>query len=275
MKIRTLLLAAVLLMGSLSTLEAKKKTADPYRQKVMEVVFGENDIESLTDQVSQQLSSRLDSIPAKTKKQKKLMKYFADGTFVEDFVSLYDDVFRGRLTEAELDELIAYNMADSTKLLQQKAVQWAQNLQDPSSKATAAIMQMTQTMVSVLQGQEAKMELPAVDPAYEQLFHAYYNASGTDRIMESYMQNIFGAILGQLGGAAQQEELKPFISKMQTFMADYLEPTVMNMMDGIYTADDFRYYISHMTTPTYQKYVEATSKADLGAWLNQLVEMFK
>lgn len=273
LRFRILLLCAAVTLASFSTIEAKKTKSDAFRQKVEQLLFSEADIPALQAQISESLHQRQDSMPVK--QLRKLEKYLTGDEFIRDFVDLYDNALRPALTEEELDKVIAFQTADSTKLIAQKAVAFAQSLQTENSPAMGVMKDFITGMVSALAGEEVAVLDESADPAYANSFHAYYNASGTDKMMESYMSNIFGAIINQVGDAAQTEEVQPMVKKLTNYMTENLEPAVMRMMEGFYTKQDFDYFTRGMANETYQKYIDAAANVYLGSWIINLIDKMK
>lgn len=267
--IRILLLSAVLIIASLSSIEAKKVKKDAYRQKVEQLLLGDNDTEEFQTKLKEAVSQKEGTADAN--ELKKLEKYMSE-EFFNDYVEMMDNALRPSLTLDELDEIIAFQHADSTKLLAEKARDFAKKLQDPNSDALRPMMDMVQGMVAFLSGQDTTATEESVDP----IFHAYYNASGTDKIMESYMGNIIGSIFGQFDDPEKNAESRlALLGKMTRYFSDNLEPTVMKMMDGIYNQQDYEYYTRNMATPTYQKYVAAAANADLGGFVLNILSKLK
>jgi len=266
--IRIMLLSAALIIASLGSIEAKKVKKDAYRQKVEQLLLGDNDTEEFQTKLKEAVRQKEGTADAN--ELKKLEKYMSE-EFFNDYVEMMDNALRPSLTLDELDEIIAFQHADSTKLLAEKAVDFAKKLQDPNSDALRPMKDMVQNMVAFISGQDTTAANQQVDP----LFHAYYNASGTEKLMDSYMSQIFGSILAQFGDDAKKDEMKPIIDRMTSYFTENFEPTVEKMMNGIYSKQDFEYYTRNMASPAYQKYVQAAANADLGGFVLNILSKLK
>lgn len=247
-----------------------KKTTDPYHEKVKSLFFADGSMQDTKDQIAASFTQKMENGEMDKKIAKKLKKYIS-GEFIDDMIGIYEEALRGgNVTMDEIDDVIAYTQADSTKLISSKATVLVERLQNGDSTALAAVQLLIANLTQIVQGEEVAPLSINATPEYEKAFHAYYTASGTNVMMESYMQNIFGGIFQSLGLETNNDEAQQLLEPMKNYMVDNMEAAVMGMMDGIYSTDELNYYTRHMATPSYQHYVQAMSKADLSKLLTKL-----
>lgn len=251
-----------------------KKTTDPYHEKVMELLFSDGSMQETKEQIETVFSQKLESNDLDQKTAKKLKKYMT-GELLDDLIDIYEEALRGgNVTMDELDYIIAYQKADSTKLIKSKENVLTERIQNGDSTALQAFKLMGENVQKMIDGKEITPFAIDVDPEYEKAFHAYYTASGTNELMESYMGNIFGSLFKMAGmGEEKTEEVQQQMAPIQKFFSENLEPAVMLMMDGIYSTDELNYYVRHMATDSYQHYIKAMSKADLGKLMKKMLEV--
>ena len=266
-----LLIAAMLLPLNIHA----QKQQDAYRQTIELLINKGQQKEQMQMQIAQLLQQQDQNNPQMAKMQ----KYFTSDDFLNDIIDLYEEALRPRLTLEQLQEVANFVTSDSSKLLEEKAQVLAMQMQDQTSPTFAVMMDLVQRMVAHAQGNDAQPTVDlTVDPEYAKLFHEYYVASGTDKIMQSTMQNMIGAIAGQFAGqfkADEQAQFEQMISRMTTYMVENLEPSVMKMMEGIYTPSDLNYYVRNMLTPSYQAYVDASANIDFSKFITIIFEKMK
>ena len=266
-----LLIAAMLLPLSIHA----QKPQDAYRQTIELLINKGQQKEQIQMQIAQVLQQQDQNNPQMAKMQ----KYLTSDDFLNDMIDLYEEAWRPRLTLEQLQEVANFVTSDSSKLLEEKAQVLAMQMQDQTSPTFAVMMDLVQRMVAHAQGNDAQPTVDlTVDPEYAKLFHEYYVASGTDKIMQTTMQNMIGAIAGQFAGqfkADEQAQFEQMISRMTTYMVENLEPSVMKMMEGIYTPSDLNYYVRNMLTPSYQAYVDASANIDFSKFITILFEKLK
>ena len=266
-----LLIAAMLLPLNIHA----KKPQDAYRQTIELLINKGQQKEQMQMQIAQLLQQQDQNNPQMAKMQ----KYFTSDDFLNDIIDMYEEALRPRLTLEQLQEVANFVTSDSSKLLEEKAQVLAMQMQDQTSPTFAVLMDLMQRMVAHAQGNDAQPTVDlTVDPEYAKLFHEYYVASGTDKIMETTMQNMIGAIAGQFAGqfnADEQAQFEQMVSRMTTYMVDNLEPSVMKMMEGIYTPSELNYYVRNMLTPSYQAYVDASANIDFSKFITILFEKMK
>ena len=266
-----LLIAAMLLPLSIHA----QKQQDAYRQTIELLINKGQQKEQMQMQIAQVLQQQDQNNPQMAKMQ----KYFTSDDFLNDIIDMYEEALRPRLTLEQLQEVANFVTSDSSKLLEEKAQVLAMQMQDQTSPTFAVMMDLVQRMVAHAQGNDAQPTVDlTVDPEYAKLFHEYYVASGTDKIMETTMQNMIGAIAGQFAGqfnADEQAQFEQMVSRMTTYMVENLEPSVMKMMEGIYTPSELNYYVRNMLTPSYQAYVDATANIDFSKFITILFEKMK
>ena len=266
-----LLIAAMLLPLSIHA----QKQQDAYRQTIELLINKGQQKEQMQMQIAQLLQQQDQNNPQMAKMQ----KYFTSDDFLNDIIDMYEEALRPRLTLEQLQEVANFVTSDSSKLLEEKAQVLAMQMQDQTSPTFAVLMDFVQRMVAHAQGNDAQPTVDlTVDPEYAKLFHEYYVASGTDKIMQSTMQNMIGAIAGQFAGqfnADEQAQFDQMISRMTTYMVENLEPSTMKMMEGIYTPSDLNYYVRNMLTPSYQAYVDASANIDFSKFITILFEKLK
>ena len=266
-----LLIAAMLLPLSIHA----QKQQDAYRQTIELLINKGQQKEQMQMQIAQLLQQQDQNNPQMAKMQ----KYFTSDDFLNDIIDMYEEALRPRLTLEQLQEVANFVTSDSSKLLEEKAQVLAMQMQDQTSPTFAVLMDFVQRMVAHAQGNDAQPTVDlTVDPEYAKLFHEYYVASGTDKIMQSTMQNMIGAIAGQFAGqfkADEQAQFDQMISRMTTYMVENLEPSTMKMMEGIYTPSDLNYYVRNMLTPSYQAYVDASANIDFSKFITILFEKMK
>ena len=266
-----LLIAAMLLPLNIHA----QKQQDAYRQTIELLINKGQQKEQMQMQIAQLLQQQDQNNPQMAKMQ----KYFTSDDFLNDIIDMYEEALRPRLTLEQLQEVANFVTSDSSKLLEEKAQVLAMQMQDQTSPTFAVLMDLVQRMVAHAQGNDAQPTVDlTVDPEYAKLFHEYYVASGTDKIMQSTMQNMIGAIAGQFAGqfnADEQAQFEQMISRMTTYMVENLEPSVMKMMEGIYTPSDLNYYVRNMLTPSYQAYVDASANIDFSKFITIIFEKMK
>lgn len=266
-----LLIAAMLLPLSIHA----QKQQDAYRQTIELLINKGQQKEQIQMQIAQVLQQQDQNNPQMAKMQ----KYFTSDDFLNDIIDMYEEALRPRLTLEQLQEVANFVTSDSSKLLEEKAQVLAMQMQDQTSPTFAVMMDLVQRMVAHAQGNDAQPTVDlTVDPEYAKLFHEYYVASGTDKIMETTMQNMIGAIAGQFAGqfnADEQAQFEQMVSRMTTYMVDNLEPSVMKMMEGIYTPSELNYYVRNMLTPSYQAYVDASANIDFSKFITIIFEKMK
>ena len=266
-----LLIAAMLLPLSIHA----QKQQDAYRQTIELLINKGQQKEQMQMQIAQLLQQQDQNNPQMAKMQ----KYFTSDDFLNDIIDMYEEALRPRLTLEQLQEVANFVTSDSSKLLEEKAQVLAMQMQDQTSPTFAVMMDLVQRMVAHAQGNDAQPTVDlTVDPEYAKLFHEYYVASGTDKIMETTMQNMIGAIAGQFAGqfnADEQAQFEQMVSRMTTYMVENLEPSVMKMMEGIYTPSELNYYVRNMLTPSYQAYVDASANIDFSKFITILFEKLK
>ena len=266
-----LLIAAMLLPLNIHA----QKPQDAYRQTIELLINKGQQKEQIQMQIAQLLQQQDQNNPQMAKMQ----KYFTSDDFLNDIIDMYEEALRPRLTLEQLQEVANFVTSDSSKLLEEKAQVLAMQMQDQTSPTFAVMMDLVQRMVAHAQGNDAQPTVDlTVDPEYAKLFHEYYVASGTDKIMQSTMQNMIGAIAGQFAGqfnADEQAQFEQMVSRMTTYMVENLEPSVMKMMEGIYTPSELNYYVRNMLTPSYQAYVDATANIDFSKFITILFEKMK
>ena len=267
-----LLIAATLLPLSI---QAKKPQQDAYRQTIEVLINKGQQKEQMQAQIAQLLQQQDQNDP----KIAKLQKYLTSDDFINDIIDLYDEALRPRMTLEQLQAVATFLTSDSSKMLEEKAQVLAMQMQDQTSPAFTVMMDLVQRMIAHVQGNDAQPTVDlTVDPEYAKLFHEYYVASGTDKIMESNMQNMIGAIAGQFAGkfkANEQAQFEQMVNGMMAYMVENLEPSVMKMMEGIYTPSELNYYIRNMLSPSYQAYVDASANIDLSKFITILFEKMK
>lgn len=265
-KILLIALATMMMMPA----SFAKKTTDPYHEKVKSLFFADGSMQDTKDQIAASFTQKMENGEMDKKIAKKLKKYIS-GEFIDDMIGIYEEALRGsNITMDELDEVIAYTQADSTKLINSKANVLVERLQNGDSTALGAMQELIGGLTRVAQGEEVAPLSITASPEYEKAFHAYYTASGTNVVMESYMQNIFGGVFQNLGLDSNASEALQIIEPMTKYLTDNMEAAVMGMMDGIYSTDELNYNTRHMATPSYQHYIQAMSKADLSKLLTKL-----
>ena len=266
-----LLIAAMLLPLSIHA----QKQQDAYRQTIELLINKGQQKEQMQMQIAQLLQQQDQNNPQMAKMQ----KYFTSDDFLNDIIDMYEEALRPRLTLEQLQEVANFVTSDSSKLLEEKAQVLAMQMQDQTSPTFAVMMDLVQRMVAHAQGNDAQPTVDlTVDPEYAKLFHEYYVASGTDKIMETNMQNMIGAIAGQFAGqfnADEQAQFEQMVSRMTTYMVENLEPSVMKMMEGIYTPSQLNYYVRNMLTPSYQAYVDASANIDFSKFITIFFEKLK
>ena len=266
-----LLIAAMLLPLNIHA----QKPQDAYRQTIELLINKGQQKEQMQMQIAQVLQQQDQNNPQMAKMQ----KYLTSDDFLNDIIDLYEEALRPRLTLEQLQEVANFVTSDSSKLLEEKAQVLAMQMQDQTSPTFAVMMDLVQRMVAHAQGNDAQPTVDlTVDPEYAKLFHEYYVASGTDKIMQTTMQNMIGAIAGQFAGqfkADEQAQFDQMISRMTTYMVENLEPSTMKMMEGIYTPSDLNYYVRNMLTPSYQAYVDASANIDFSKFITILFEKLK
>ena len=267
-----LLIAATLLP---LCIQAKKPQQDAYRQTIEVIINKGQQKEQMQAQIAQMVKQQDPNNPQTAK----LHKYLTSDDFLNDMIDLYDEALRPRMTLEQLQEVATFLTSDSSKLLEEKSQVLATQMQDPNSPALTIMMDLVQRMTAHVEGKDVQPTVDlTVDPEYAKSFHAYYVASGTDKIMEATMQNMIGAIAGQFASqlaADEQTILEQMISDMTSYMVENLEPSVMKMMEDIYTTSELDYYVRNMLTPSYQAYVDATTNIDFSKLLNILFEKMK
>ena len=266
-----LLIAAMLLPLSIHA----QKQQDAYRQTIELLINKGQQKEQIQMQIAQLLQQQDQNNPQMAKMQ----KYFTSDDFLNDIIDMYEEALRPRLTLEQLQEVANFVTSDSSKLLEEKAQVLAMQMQDQTSPTFAVMMDLVQRMVAHAQGNDAQPTVDlTVDPEYAKLFHEYYVASGTDKIMQTTMQNMIGAIAGQFAGqfnADEQAQFEQMVSRMTTYMVENLEPSVMKMMEGIYTPSELNYYVRNMLTPSYQAYVDASANIDFSKFITIIFEKMK
>lgn len=266
-----LLIAAMLLPLNIHA----QKQQDAYRQTIELLINKGQQKEQMQMQIAQLLQQQDQNNPQMAKMQ----KYLTSDDFLNDIIDLYEEALRPRLTLEQLQEVANFVTSDSSKLLEEKAQVLAMQMQDQTSPTFAVMMDLVQRMVAHAQGNDAQPTVDlTVDPEYAKLFHEYYVASGTDKIMQTTMQNMIGAIAGQFAGqfnADEQAQFEQMVSRMTTYMVENLEPSVMKMMEGIYTPSELNYYVRNMLTPSYQAYVDASANIDFSKFITILFEKMK
>ncbi len=266
-----LLIAAMLLPLSIHA----QKQQDAYRQTIELLINKGQQKEQMQMQIAQLLQQQDQNNPQMAKMQ----QYFTSDDFLNDIIDMYEEALRPRLTLEQLQEVANFVTSDSSKLLEEKAQVLAMQMQDQTSPTFAVMMDLVQRMVAHAQGNDAQPTVDlTVDPEYAKLFHEYYVASGTDKIMETTMQNMIGAIAGQFAGqfnADEQAQFEQMVNRMTTYMVDNLEPSVMKMMEGIYTPSELNYYVRNMLTPSYQAYVDASANIDFSKFITIIFEKMK
>ena len=266
-----LLVAAMLLPLNIHA----QKPQDAYRQTIELLINKGQQKEQMQMQIAQLLQQQDQNNPQMAKMQ----KYLTSDDFLNDIIDMYEEALRPRLTLEQLQEVANFVTSDSSKLLEEKAQVLAMQMQDQTSPTFAVLMDLMQRMVAHAQGNDAQPTVDlTVDPEYAKLFHEYYVASGTDKIMETTMQNMIGAIAGQFAGqfnADEQAQFEQMVSRMTTYMVENLEPSVMKMMEGIYTPSDLNFYVRNMLTPSYQAYVDASANIDFSKFITILFEKMK
>ena len=266
-----LLIAAMLLPLSIHA----QKQQDAYRQTIELLINKGQQKEQMQMQIAQLLQQQDQNNPQMAKMQ----KYFTSDDFLNDIIDMYEEALRPRLTLEQLQEVANFVTSDSSKLLEEKAQVLAMQMQDQTSPTFAVMMDLVQRMVAHAQGNDAQPTVDlTVDPEYAKFFHEYYVASGTDKIMQTTMQNMIGAIAGQFAGqfnADEQAQFEQMVSRMTTYMVENLEPSVMKMMEGIYTPSELNYYVRNMLTPSYQAYVDASANIDFSKFITILFEKMK
>ena len=266
-----LLIAAMLLPLSIHA----QKQQDAYRQTIELLINKGQQKEQMQMQIAQVLQQQDQNNPQMAKMQ----KYLTSDDFLNDIIDMYEEALRPRLTLEQLQEVANFVTSDSSKLLEEKAQVLAMQMQDQTSPTFAVLMDFVQRMVAHAQGNDAQPTVDlTVDPEYAKLFHEYYVASGTDKIMQTTMQNMIGAIAGQFAGqfnADEQAQFEQMVSRMTTYMVENLEPSVMKMMEGIYTPSELNYYVRNMLTPSYQAYVDASANIDFSKFITILFEKMK
>ena len=266
-----LLIAAMLLPLNIHA----QKQQDAYRQTIELLINKGQQKAQMQMQIAQVLKQQDQNNPQMAKMQ----KYLTSDDFLNDMIDLYEEALRPRLTLEQLQEVTNFVTSDSSKLLEEKAQVLAMQMQDQTSPTFAVMMDLVQRMVAHAQGNDAQPTVDlTVDPEYAKLFHEYYVASGTDKIMQSTMQNMIGAIAGQFAGqfnADEQAQFEQMVSRMTTYMVENLEPSTMKMMEGIYTPSDLNYYVRNMLTPSYQAYVDASANIDFSKFITILFEKLK
>lgn len=268
-KILLIALAAMMMVPA----SFAKKTTDPYHEKVKALFFADGSMQDTKDQIAASFNQKIASGEMDKKVAKKLKKYIS-GEFIDDMIGIYEEALRGsNVTMDELDEVIAYTKADSTKLINSKANVLVERLQNGDSTALTAMQQLIGNMTKMAQGEEVAPLSINATPEYEKAFHAYYTASGTNVMMENYMQNIVGGVFQNLGLDTNNDEALQIIKPMTKYLTDNMEVAVMGMMDGIYSTDELNYNTRHMATASYQHYVQAMSKADLSKLITKLLSV--
>ena len=266
-----LLIAAMLLPLNIHA----QKPQDAYRQTIELLINKGQQKEQMQMQIAQLLQQQDQNNPQMAKMQ----KYLTSDDFLNDIIDMYEEALRPRLTLEQLQEVANFVTSDSSKLLEEKAQVLAMQMQDQTSPTFAVMMDLVQRMVAHAQGNDAQPTVDlTVDPEYAKLFHEYYVASGTDKIMQTTMQNMIGAIAGQFAGqfnADEQAQFEQMVSRMTTYMVENLEPSVMKMMEGIYTPSELNYYVRNMLTPSYQAYVDASANIDFSKFITILFEKLK
>ena len=266
-----LLIAAMLLPLNIHA----QKQQDAYRQTIELLINKGQQKEQMQMQIAQLLQQQDQNNPQMAKMQ----KYLTSDDFLNDIIDMYEEALRPRLTLEQLQEVANFVTSDSSKLLEEKAQVLAMQMQDQTSPTFAVLMDLVQRMVAHAQGNDAQPTVDlTVDPEYAKLFHEYYVASGTDKIMQTTMQNMIGAIAGQFAGqfkADEQAQFDQMISRMTTYMVENLEPSTMKMMEGIYTPSELNYYVRNMLTPSYQAYVDASANIDFSKFITILFEKLK
>lgn len=251
-----------------------KKTTDPYHDKVVELLFSDGSVQETKEKIESVFSQKLESNELDSKTAKKLKKYMT-GELLDDLISIYEEALRGgNVTTDELDFIIAYQKADSTKLINSKSNVLAERIQQGDSTALKAFKLLGENVQKMIAGEETTPFAIDADPEYEKAFHAYYTASGTNELMENYMENVFGSLFKLAGmGDDKTEEVQQKLAPVRKFFSEELEPAVMLMMDGIYSTDELNYCVRHMATPDYQHYIKAVSKADIGKLIGKILEV--
>ena len=266
-----LLIAAMLLPLNIHA----QKPQDAYRQTIELLINKGQQKEQMQMQIAQLLQQQDQNNPQMAKMQ----KYLTSDDFLNDIIDMYEEALRPRLTLEQLQEVANFVTSDSSKLLEEKAQVLAMQMQDQTSPTFAVMMDLVQRMVAHAQGNDAQPTVDlTVDPEYAKLFHEYYVASGTDKIMQTTMQNMIGAIAGQFAGqfnADEQAQFEQMVSRMTTYMVENLEPSVMKMMEGIYTPSELNYYVRNMLTPSYQAYVDASANIDFSKFITIIFEKMK
>ena len=266
-----LLIAAMLLPLNIHA----QKQQDAYRQTIELLINKGQQKEQMQMQIAQLLQQQDQNNPQMAKMQ----QYFTSDDFLNDIIDMYEEALRPRLTLEQLQEVANFVTSDSSKLLEEKAQVLAMQMQDQTSPTFAVMMDLVQRMVAHAQGNDAQPTVDlTVDPEYAKLFHEYYVASGTDKIMQTTMQNTIGAIAGQFAGqfnADEQAQFEQMVSRMTTYMVENLEPSVMKMMEGIYTPSELNYYVRNMLTPSYQAYVDASANIDFSKFITIIFEKMK
>ena len=267
-----LLIAATLLP---LCIQAKKPQQDAYRQTIEVLINKGQQKEQMQAEIAQILQRQEQNDP----KMAKLQKYLTSDDFINDIIDLYDEALRPRMTLEQLQEVATFLTSDSSKMLEEKAQVLAMQMQDQTSPAFTVMMDLIQRMVAHVQGNDAQPTVDlTVDPEYAKSFHEYYVASGTDKIMEGTMQNMVSAIAAQFAGqfkADEQAQFEQMVNGMMAYMVENLEPSVMKMMEGIYTPSELNYYVRNMRTPSYQAYVDASANIDLSNFITTLFEKMK
>lgn len=266
-KILLIALAAMLMMPAAY---AKKQPSDPYHEKVKELLFAGSSLQ----ETKEKMEAVLESKEMDPKAAKKLKKYVTN-ELLDDLIGIYEEALRGgNVTMDELDYMIAYERADSTKLINSKSNVLVERIQQGDSTALYAFELIGENIQKMINGEEPTPFDIQVDPEYEKAFHAYYTASGTNELMENYMENVFGSLFKLAGmGDDKTEEVQQKLAPFRKFFSEELEPAVMLMMDGIYSTDELNYYVRNMATDSYQHYIKAMSNADIGLLIGKMLKV--
>lgn len=247
-----------------------KKTTDPYHDKVVELLFAGSSLQ----ETKEKMEAVLESKEMDPKAAKKLKKYVTN-ELLDDLIGIYEEALRGgNVTMDELDYMIAYERADSTKLINSKSNVLVERIQQGDSTALYAFELIGENIQKMINGEEPTPFAIDVDPEYEKAFHAYYTASGTNELMENYMLNVFGSLFKLAGmGEEKTEEVQQKLAPVRTYFAENMESAVLMMMDGIYSTDELNYYVRNMATDSYQHYIKAMSNADIGLLIGKMLKV--
>lgn len=252
---RILIFATALLLCVGGQVFAQQK--DNYRQKVEVLMAQGGEVADMEKQIREALEKNLPAEAYTNDTLRPLIEYMQNG-LVEDILNSYDASMRKYVSEAELDELIAWAQKPESKAIREKEKSLATRIQEQDPEALVYLGTMMNGMLAVVQGNKPEpLPKSGKKSSYKKAFHQYYEASNAS----ATLRQTFEGILGTLGQYLQgQPEAEKIIRRASDYMVENLEPLMLLMYEDIYTEADLRYQTAFCRTPAYQHQSQANAE---------------